>query len=667
MKKRTLILLGLTAWTSMYGQTRTDTLRTVTLDEVVVRGNINHLEEIAKVDLQVNPVNSSQEILRTVPGLFIAQHAGGGKAEQLFLRGFDLDHGTDIAISVDGMPVNMVTHAHGQGYADLHFLQPETIEQITFDKGPYHADKGDLATAGYAAFKTKDRMPNEASLEVGQYNTQRYRASFSFLDDPRQSLYVSTSLLGTDGYFDAPQNFRRFNLMGKYTHWAEDARFSIALSHFNSDWDASGQIPERAVKQGRIGRFGAIDDTEGGDTERTHLNLLHTRSFGNGATLRNSAWFSHYRFNLFSNFTFYLNDPLNSDQINQTESRLSGGANSDYTHPLEWGEAHGQWQGGIGFRYDRIDDLALHHTVSRHRIGSFAVGDADESSLYAYAGANIEWGKWTVNPALRLDYFNFAYADRLAANYTRPHESKAVVSPKLNLLYHPNRQTQFFLKLGKGFHSNDARVVVAEQGKKVLPAAYGADLGALWKPLQSLVLNASAWYLHMEQEFVYVGDEAVVEAGGRTRRCGVDLGVRWEFLRDFYLQADYTYSHARSIDEPKGADRIPLAPVHTLAGGLNWRHKGWTANVRTRFLSDRPANEDASLTARGYCVTDLNASYTWNNLTVGLIVENLFDTSWREAQFATETRLPDETEPVTEIHFTPGTPFNARCFVTLRF
>ncbi|MBQ8520118.1 MAG: TonB-dependent receptor plug domain-containing protein, partial [Bacteroides sp.] len=266
---------------------RTDTLRTVTLGEVIVTGNMNHLEEIAKVDLQVNPVNSSQEILRTVPGLFIAQHAGGGKAEQLFLRGFDLDHGTDIAISVDGMPVNMVTHAHGQGYADLHFLQPETIEQIIFDKGPYHADRGDLATAGYVAFKTKDRMPNEASLEVGQYNTQRYRASFSFMNKEQQSLYVSTSLLSTDGYFDAPQNFHRFNLMGKYTYWGEDARFSIVLSHFNSDWDASGQIPERAVRQGHISRWGAIDDTEGGNTERTHLNLLHTRSFDNGASLRN--------------------------------------------------------------------------------------------------------------------------------------------------------------------------------------------------------------------------------------------------------------------------------------------------------------------------------------------------------------------------------------------
>ena len=209
-----------------------DTLRNILMDEVIVTNQVNHLSEIAKVDLQVNPVNSSQEILQKVPGLFIAQHAGGGKAEQLFLRGFDLDHGTDIHITVDGMPVNMVTHAHGQGYADLHFLQPETIELIDFDKGPYHADKGDLATAGYVAFKTKDRMENEVSFELGQYNTQRYRASFSLLDNDTQSLYVSTSFLTTDGYFDAPQNFDRLNVMAKYTQWNENSRFNIILSHF---------------------------------------------------------------------------------------------------------------------------------------------------------------------------------------------------------------------------------------------------------------------------------------------------------------------------------------------------------------------------------------------------------------------------------------------------
>ena len=266
-----------------------------------------------------------------------------------------------------------------------------------------------------------------------------------------------------------------------------------------------------------------------------------------------------------------------------------------------------------------------------------------------------------------MDAFRFGYTDRMAEGYLNRQESKTILSPKLNILYRLNPHTQFFLKMGKGFHSNDARVVVAEEGKSILPAAYGADLGALWKPFSSLVLNATLWYLHMDQEFVYVGDEAVVEAGGKTRRYGVDLGLRWEFLRQFYLQADYTYSHARSIGEPKGEDYIPLAPVHTFVAGLNYKHKGWTGNLRCRFMGNRPANEDYSLTAKGYWLTDVNLSYRWKNLTGGIIIENLFDVSWNEAQFATETRLPNEAEPITEIHFTPGTPFNARCFVTLQF
>ena len=644
-----------------------DTIKNITLQEVVIVKQLNHLNEISKVDLKINPVNSSQEVLRFVPGLFIAQHAGGGKAEQMFLRGFDLDHGTDINISVDGMPVNMVTHAHGQGYADLHFLQPETIESIDFDKGPYNVTKGDLATAGYVAFKTKDRMDNEVSLEIGQFNTQRLRASFSFLNNRKQSFYVSSAFLMSDGYFKSSQNFKRFNLMGKYTYWNENSRFSVLLSHFNSTWNASGQIPQRAVDSGIITRFGALDDTEGGNTDRTNLNLLHMQTLDNGATISSNAWLSYYRFNLYSNFTFFLKDPDNGDQINQRENRLLGGANSEYSQSLKWGKTDWLIKGGIGFRYDQVNDLALYHTVSRQRIGTFALGDANESSMFGYATANIEWGKWMINPAVRLDYFTFDYVDRTLPEYKDPKVSRAVVSPKLNFIYRLNSDLQFLLKMGKGFHSNDARVVVAQNGKSILPAAYGADFGVLWKPIPSLMINATAWYLWMQQEFVYVGDDAVVEPSGKSRRNGLDFGIRWEFLHKWYFQADYTYSHARSIGEPKGENYIPLAPVHTFVTGLNYQWKGVTASLRCRYLGDRPANEDYSITAKGYFVADLNASYTYKRFTFGAMIENLFNTRWNEAQFATETRLQGEPESVSELHFTPGTPFNARGFVTIRF
>ena len=650
-----------------------DTLRNITLEEVVISRQLNHLNEITKVDLQINPVNSSQEVLRIVPGLFIAQHAGGGKAEQMFLRGFDLDHGTDINISVDGMPVNMLSHAHGQGYADLHFLQPEVIDAVDFDKGPYDASRGDLATAGYVAFKTKDRMTNEASLEIGQYNTQRLRGSFSLIDNPQQSLYVSSAFLSSDGYFVSPQNFKRYNLMSKYTQWNESSRFNIILSHFNSTWDASGQIPQRAVDRGLIGRFGALDDTEGGNTSRSSLQFLHQLTLDNGATIKSDAWISYYHFNLFSNFTFFLNDPENGDQINQHENRLLSGASTQYTQHYHLGASVWRATGSIGFRYDQVNDLALYHTVKRRRIGTFSLGDVQQSNLYGFINANIEWGKWIINPALRLDYFSFDYADRTpdengqTPDYTNPKVNRAILSPKLNFIYSANRNLQFFLKMGKGFHSNDTRVIVAQNGKTVLPAAYGADFSIQWKPLPKLMLNATAWYLQMEQEFVYVGDEAVVEPSGRSRRIGFDFGARWEAIPNLYFQADYTYSHARSMDEPKGEDYIPLAPVHTFVTGLSYKWRSLTASLRCRYLSNRPANEDYSITAKGYFVADLNATYTYKRVTVGATIENLFDTKWNEAQFSTETRLQDEPEPVTEIHFTPGTPFNARVFITVRF
>ena len=246
------------------------------LDQVVIHPKMNAMSIISKIDLKTAPVNSSQEILRKVPGLFIGQHAGGGKAEQIFLRGFDIDHGTDIAISVDGMPVNMVSHAHGQGYADLHFVIPETVDKIDFGKGTYYANKGDFATAGYVAFQTKERFDKSSvSVEAGQFNTMRTVGVFNLLEKNKtQNAYLATEFILTDGPFDAPQDFSRLNLFGKYTSiMADNSKLSVIASRFTSKWNASGQIPQRLVDSGAISRFGAVDATEGGNTSRTNINF----------------------------------------------------------------------------------------------------------------------------------------------------------------------------------------------------------------------------------------------------------------------------------------------------------------------------------------------------------------------------------------------------------
>lgn len=669
MKKLLFMLTLALAFTAGAHEPKDLADTTFTLPEfVAVAPKVQHLNEAVNLDLKINPVKSSQEVLRLVPGLFIAQHAGGGKAEQLFLRGFDLDHGTDINIAVDGMPVNMVSHAHGQGYADLHFLMPETIEEVDFDKGPYNVAKGDLANAGYVEFKTADRMRTGAAVEIGMHNYQRYRATASLINDQLQSLYVTAAFHTDDGFFDSDQNFKRFNGMAKYTRWSDNSKFSLIASHFNSTWNASGQIPERAVDKGLIGWFGSLDPSEGGSTSRTSLQALHHLHVADGrGTFNTNLYVSYYTFNLFSNFTFFLHDPINGDEINQHERRWLGGGSSQYTHTFD--VAGNVWKatGGVGFRYDQVKDLWLDHTVDRNKIGTYSLGDVSESSLWAYAGAEMNLGKVMINPGVRVDWFKMDYIDKTATEFTNPNNSQATVSPKLNITWDASRSLQLLLKAGKGFHSNDARVVVIEKNRPTLPSSWGVDFGFKWSPVKNLTFAAMGWFLHSSQEMVYVGDEAIVEPGGRTRRFGLDLGVRYEFLRDFYFQCDYTYAHARSIDDPKGENYVPLAPVNTLVAALTWKHNGFAASAKTRWLGNRPANEDYSLTADGYCIVDLTAAYTWKKFTFGLAADNLFDTKWKEAQFATETLIPGDSQPITDICFTPGTPFCLRGYVSVTF
>ncbi|NNC60864.1 MAG: TonB-dependent receptor plug domain-containing protein, partial [Eudoraea sp.] len=299
----------------------------VSLEQIVLISKLDAFSRMVRIDTEQNPVRSSQEVLRRVPGLLIGQHAGGGKAEQLFLRGFDLDHGTDISISVDDMPVNMVSHAHGQGYADLHFLIPETLDNLDFEKGPYKAEYGNFATAGNVAIKTKKKIDqNKITLEAGDFNTLRMVGLMKILETANTQAYVASEGVLTDGYFTSPQNFNRLNLMGNFHFSKEGELLRLAASHFQSRWDASGQIPQRAVDRGIIGRFGSIDDTEGGMTSRTNLWMNHYKSIDDHQSVKTSAYVTAYDFELYSNFTFFLEDPVNGDQIRQKEDRLILGA-----------------------------------------------------------------------------------------------------------------------------------------------------------------------------------------------------------------------------------------------------------------------------------------------------------------------------------------------------
>ncbi|WP_242206604.1 TonB-dependent receptor [Aestuariivivens insulae] len=642
------------------------------LDELVISEQINALNTVAKLDLAVNPVNSSQDILRKVPGLITGQHAGGGKAEQLFLRGFDVDHGTDVALSVDGIPVNMVSHAHGQGYSDLHFLIPETINNISFGKGPYYAKEGDFNTAGYINFATKDYIKESSiSIGAGQFNTIRTLGIFNLLENvKRQNAYMALEYLSGDGPYESPQNFNRLNLFGKYVLYTQNNdKLSLTASHFTSRWDASGQIPQREVDAGRISRFGAIDDTEGGLTSRTNLNLGYTKQISDYTTFKANTFYSNYNFELYSNFTFFLEDPVNGDQIKQKENRNLFGINTIFSTDSFLGGTPLNIKYGLSLRHDISNNNELSRTINKTIINNrVKLGDINQTNLGTFISTELDFGAFTLSPSLRFDYFKFIYNDKLENKSKTQFETKSVISPKLNLFFNANTNLQWFLKSGIGFHSNDARVAVTNQENNILPRAYGVDFGNIWKPIPKLMINTAAWYLFLEQEFVYVGDAGIVEPSGKTERLGLDLGMHYQLTDWLFFDTDVTITKARSKDSPKGENYIPLAPDLTLVGGLSVKgNNRFSGSIKYRYIDDRPANEDNSIVAAGYLVTDLNANYSFNNITLGVVVENLFNTAWNETQFATESRLQNESQPVEEIHFTPGTPFFIRGTVTYNF
>ena len=653
-------------------------LRNKTIEMSAVKVALNpgdQYKPISKFDIKMRDITNSQEVLRLVPGLIIGQHAGGGKAEQIFLRGFDIDHGTDVNIAVDGMPVNMVSHAHGQGYADLHFLIPELIENLHFKKGPYYADKGNMTTAGYVNFRTKNVLPvNMIKLEAGQFDTYRAVGMVNLLSEKmkqkEQNAFIASEYMYTRGYFDNPQDFDRLNIFGKYYgKIGANNKLSLSASTFSSKWQASGQIPERALQSGLIGFFGAIDPNEGGNTHRTNVNAQLQTTLHGGNFIKNQLYYTYYDFELYSNFTFFLNNNVDGDQIKQKEKRNLFGYNGSYTNIAYAGNKRITSEAGISVRVDKTKDSELSSTKDRAIvIEAVKLGDIGEINSSLWMDEAIQWSeRFSMNAGLRWDRFDVNYMDKLDNNKISKANASAF-SPKLNFYYQLNDKTQFYLTTGKGFHSNDTRVVVQTGGTEILPAAYGADLGVVLKPTPDLFFQGAIWYLKLDQEFVYVGDEGVVEPSGKSQRLGVDFSVRYQPVKWLFIDADANYSNGRAIEEIKGRDFLPLAPVFTSIGGITYRsQKGLNAAIRYRYMGDRPANEENSVVAKGYFVTDAVVSYERKTYEIGLSVQNLFDVRWKETQFDTESKLQNESTPVSEIHFTPGSPFFLKAHLSFFF
>lgn len=654
----------------------------ILLEDVVVVANAgNQYKPISKTDIAMRGVNNSQEVLRIIPGIVIGQHQGGGKAEQIFLRGFDADHGTDFREDVDGLPINMVSHAHGQGFADSHFIIPETIESVDFKKGPYTASKGDFATTGFVDFNTRDYLANNTiKLEGGMFDTYRALGMFNLLSSKaqqnQQSWYVASEYRYSNAYFDNPQHFKRFNLFTKYTgRISAKSVLTMSATTFWSKWDASGQIPDRAVDEHIIGFYGAIDPFEGGVTYRTNVNAKLTTALSNGDLIKNQLYYSNTHFDLHTNFTFFLEDPVNGDEIRQKEARDLMGYNGSYSHSGYAGNTRVTTEAGLQVRSDMTHNSELSHTKDRFTtIDPIKLGDISELSISPYLSETFAFDNhFSINAGLRFDQFYYKYNNKLASDSTLSgtgvYKANAnTVSPKLNFYYHVNDQAQFYLTTGRGYHSNDARASVVSKGIDVLPPAYSADLGTVFKPAKNVIINAALWYIYLQQEFVYSGDGGFVEFSGKTRRFGFDFSGRYQPVRSVYFDVDLNYAHGRALGTDKGADFIPLAPVWTSTGGITVTNKtGFNGSFRYRYVGKRAGNEDYSLTAVGYFITDAVINYTKPKYEIGLVINNVFNTKWKETQFDTETRLKNEASPVDEICFTPGTPFAAKLSLSYFF
>ncbi len=653
----------------------------IAADKPVSAASSSYLSQSSFIN---RPRNSAQDLLRMVPGLFIAQHAGGGKAEQIFIRGFDCDHGTDIATFVDGIPVNMPSHGHGQGYADLHFLIPEVVESMSIFKGTSSPLYGDFATGAAVSFKTLDSLPtNLIQLEGGSVPSTNVLTStrgLAMLQVPFKnnhiSSYFAADIINNKGYFNINQDFKRSNLFSKTTFIINDnSRIQFSVSGFGSSWNASGQIPERAVASGLISSYGSIDPNEGGTTSRNNYNLTYTTKLGTGE-FEAQAYMSTYRFKLFSDFTFFLKDSVNGDMIEQDDNRTVRGLNVKYSVGHHLFKMHNKFTLGATFRSDEIENQ-LWHAPHRERLTANSHSMIHLRSNAVFANEVFRFSDhFRAEVGFRYDYFVFDVEDLLPTDSMYKNYSgfnyQSAISSKLNLIYSVNDKIQFFFNTGSGYHSNDARSSVQDKNQHHLPIAVSAELGTLFR-IKKTVISAAIWGMDLSNELVYVGDDGTTENKGASRRYGADISGRAQLLKWLYLDIDVNLSQGRLIDTLFGMQKttdyhIPLAPTLTSVGGLTAKFtNGLEFGLRYRYMQDRPANESNTIVAHGYNVVDFTANYKTKHYKVGLIIENLLNTKWNEAQFDTETRLRNETKPVDELHYTPGTPLYAKLVVGYLF
>ncbi len=636
----------------------------VTAQRLTLSGSPRAASEgtVLAAQLENRPLLRVGELLEVVPGLIVTQHTGDGKANQYFLRGFNLDHGTDFSTRVDGMPVNMPSHGHGQGYMDVNFVIPELVDRVVYRKGTYYADLGNFSAAGAADMSYRDSIDAFLTLSGGEDGYARAVAGGS-VDFAGGTLLAGLEHDRTDGPWLLPQDLRKYNAVARWSRASDDSGLAVALMGYDGEWTASDQIPLRGVDSGQIDRFGFVDPTNGGSSHRYSLSTQGFRKLGAGS-LDFSAYALDYELQLFSNFTYAL--APEGDQFEQFDDRRVFGGALTWEQSFDLGVAV-DWRAGLDLRSDDISSVGLYLTRDRIRYATVREDEVRQTLTGLWTAVSTRWTPWLRSEfGLRADRFGFDVSSDLAANSGSGHETLA--SPKGSIAFGPWRDTEFFLAAGGGFHSNDARgaairVDPADGTTPVdrvtpLAKARGSEIGLRTALIPRMQVSLSWWRLDLASELLFIGDGGTTEATRPSRRRGFELGV-FAKPRDWLIvDADFAWSQARYRDDDPVGDRIPGAVEAAASLGIAVDlPTGWFAGARLRYLGPAALLEDDSARAPSSTLVNLNVGRRigerWK---LGVGMYNAFDERANDITYYYESQLPGEAAPVEDIHFHPVEP-----------
>lgn len=627
---------------------------------------------VGYADFQDRPLSRVGELVEVIPGAVATQHSGEGKANQYFLRGFNLDHGTDFSASVDGVPVNLRTHGHGQGYLDLNFVIPEIVERVDYWKGPYRAIHGDFSAAGSARYKTYDTLDHAfAEVSAGEHNYLRAVAAGSFETGLNTHLLLAGETQTYDGPWDLEQDLEKLNGFAKLTHEAGPWRLMMSGSIYDSSWTATDQIPLRAVQSGLIGRFGAIDPDLGGKTHRYGLTAGAHYDHADGARTDVTAYVADYELSLFSDFTYFLEDPVNGDEFEQHDERIYYGASAEHERILS---DRVKLRLGTEFRQDDISDVGLFRTVARQRLSTVREDSVTETSLAAWGEAEVALtDRLRATIGLRGDYYEADVdAQSLPANGGSADDS--IISPSLALAWRPVDGLELYANYGQGFHSNDVRgatiTIDPASGDPadrvpILVRAEGAEVGARIER-GALKASIAVFTLDLDSELVFVGDAGTTEANDASSRTGVETSLFWQPVDWLVADLSAAWTDAE-FDIPGNATEIPGAVKNVIGGGFVARFDPWTFSGRLRHFGGAPLIEDGSLEAGDTTIMNFAATIDWQQLTLGLELLNAFDSKDADITYFYESQLAGEAASVEDIHFHPVEPRQVRFSLRYRF